>query len=139
MIYPLKKWKTAKRGYRFGEKTFYSPRHLGVDHIVPEGTPVFAPIDCEIVVAFRGPQGGNQVHVFFTDSQYGPLLMRCMHLKDLSRPLGKYKEGDIIGITGNTGKFTKGAHLHTDISKGELKLKDFSNFIDPEKYFEEKI
>lgn len=135
MIYPLKQWETAKRGYRFGEKTFYHSLHLGVDHIVPEGTPVYAPIDCKIITSFNGPQGGNQIHAVFKDPQYGILVMRCMHLKELSCPIGAYKEGDIIGYTGNTGQFTKEPHLHTDISRGKLKLKDFNNFIDPEKYF----
>lgn len=38
MKYPLKNWRKIKRGYRFGEKTFYSDFHLGTDYIVLPGT-----------------------------------------------------------------------------------------------------
>jgi len=134
MLFPLKNWIKAKRGYKFGEKTFYSLRHLGVDHIVPAGTEVFAPIDCEIIYAGRGLQGGNTIWVSFCDKKYGSLVIRFMHLK---RPgcKGKYKEGAVIGYTGNTGLFTTCPHLHTDISREKVMIKNFNNFIDPEKFF----
>lgn len=45
------------RGYRFGEKTFYSDFHLGTDYIVPPGTPIFAPAACEISLAGNFPEG----------------------------------------------------------------------------------
>ena len=138
MIYPLKNWETAKRGYKFGQKTFYSLHHLGVDHIVPEGTPIYAPIDCEIIFSGAGIQGGNTIWAKFSDEQFGILIMRFMHLKKMMTR-GKYKEGDIIGYTGNTGKFTNGAHLHTDISLQKVQINSFKNFIDPEKYFLERV
>jgi len=134
MTFPLKDWVKAKRGYRFGEKTFYSSRHLGVDHIVPAGTEIFAPTDCEIIYSGRGLQGGNTIWVSFRDKKYGLLVIRFMHLK---RPgcKGKYKEGAVIGYSGNTGLFTTCPHLHTDISRKKIIIKDFNNFIDPEKFF----
>jgi murein DD-endopeptidase MepM/ murein hydrolase activator NlpD len=109
-----------------------------MDLIVPIGTPVCAPVDCEIILAMRGKQGGNTVHVSFKDFEYGILIMRCMHLKKMF-PKGKYKEGAVIGLTGNTGEYTKGPHLHVDLSKGKVNLKDFKNFIDPEEYFGERV
>lgn len=138
MIYPLKEWETIRRGYRFGEKTFYSARHLGVDHLVPIGTAVFAPCDCKIISAKAGREGGNTVHVSLADPQYGILVMRCMHLHKMSPP-GKYRQGEVIGYTGNTGQYSRGPHLHTDISRQAVRIKDFNNFIDPEKYFSERI
>lgn len=135
MIFPLKQWETARRGYRFGQKVNYTDHHLGVDHIVPEGTPIYAPVDCEIINAKQGKQGGNQTYVRFKDVEYGMLIMRCMHLKDLSFPVGSYKEGEVIGYTGNTGKLSTCPHLHTDISKEKVQINNFNNFIDPEKYF----
>jgi murein DD-endopeptidase MepM/ murein hydrolase activator NlpD len=134
MTFPLKNWPTVKRGYCFGDKTFYSKHHLGVDLIVPEGTEVYAPADCEITVAENFPQGGNTLWVVFDDEDCGRLIMRCMHLQEL-KPLGKYAEGEVIGYTGNTGEYTDGPHLHLDISRHKVKLKNFSNFIDPEIYF----
>ncbi|MFA6171925.1 MAG: M23 family metallopeptidase [Patescibacteria group bacterium] len=137
MIFPLKNWEKAKRGYRFGEKTFYSPRHLGVDHVVPAGTEIFAPADCEVIFSGCGAQGGNTAWASFRDKEYGTLVIRFMHLKRLSRK-GKYKAGEIIGYTGNTGKATTCPHLHTDISRGKVNIRKFSNFIDPEKYFSKR-
>lgn len=138
MIYPLKNWQKIKRGYLFGEKTFYSPHHLGIDYIVPEGTPIYAPINCEIIVSGNFPEGGNTLHACISDTEYGKLIMRCMHLNQPSQK-GVYKEGDVLGYTGNTGKLSKGPHLHLDISKNAVKLKEFINFIDPEKFFSERI
>lgn len=138
MIYPLQNWKTAKRGYKFGEKTFYSLHHLGVDVIVPEGTPVLASCDSEIIFSASRPQGGNTIWVRFIDPELKTLIMRCMHLVAL-KPKGKYKEGQIIGYTGNTGEYSRGPHFHVDISKEKVLIKNFDNFIDPEKYFFDHI
>lgn len=137
MQYPLKNWQSAKRGYNFGDKTFYSDHHLGVDIIVPEGTDILAPADSEIIFSKEGEQGGNTIWVAFQDKLYGYLVMRCMHLRKLT-PKGKYQEGEVIGHTGNTGKFTQGPHLHLDISRGKVSIKDFNNFIDPEEFFIER-
>jgi murein DD-endopeptidase MepM/ murein hydrolase activator NlpD len=134
MRYPLKNWRKIKRGYAFGEKTFYSARHLGTDYIVPAGTPVYAPVNCEIFIVGDFLEGGKTVHIRFRSQKYGKLVMRFMHLSKMS-PLGKYKAGEILGRTGNSGKLTKGPHLHIDISRGAVDLKNFANFIDPEKFF----
>lgn len=134
MLYPLKSWATIKRGYRFGEPTFYNAHHLGTDYIVPIGTPVYAPCDCEIIFSGVGVQGGNTIWVSWMDAAAGKLIMRCMHLKALM-PKGKYQAGAVIGQTGNTGKYTKGPHLHLDLSRQKVNLKDFKNFIDPDQYF----
>jgi murein DD-endopeptidase MepM/ murein hydrolase activator NlpD len=138
MIYPLKSWATAERGYKFGEKTFYSEHHLGLDIIVPEGTEVFAPCDCKIIYSGTLKQGGKTLHTEFMDKNYGKLILRCMHLSEL-RPKGKYKEGELIGRTGSSGALCRGPHLHIDLSRGKLKLKNYANFIDPEKYFKENV
>ena len=134
MRYPLKNWKKIKRGYKFSEKTFYSPHHLGTDYLVPEGTPVYAPHNCEIVKAGVFPEGGKTVHASFAARGYGRVVMRFMHLSKYAAK-GKYKTGEIIGYTGNTGKLTEGPHLHLDISREKVEIKNFSNFIDPEKFF----
>jgi murein DD-endopeptidase MepM/ murein hydrolase activator NlpD len=57
-----------------------------------------------------------------------------MHLRE-KPSLGKFKQGQVIAFTGNTGALTTGAHLHIDVSKNKLELNNFSNFIDPESYF----
>jgi len=134
MKYPLANWAKIKRGYGFGEKTFYSDFHLGTDYLVPAGTPVFAPYLCQIVIADNFPEGGNTVHAKFRTRKYGPLVMRLMHLSKMS-PLGKYKAGDILGYTGNTGTLTRGPHLHIDLSRKSVQIKNRKNFINPEEFF----
>jgi murein DD-endopeptidase MepM/ murein hydrolase activator NlpD len=135
---PLANWTKLKRGYRFGEKTFYSDFHLGTDLIVPEGTSVFAPCACEIIKTGNFPQGGNTVHLKFRSRKYGRLVARFMHLSEISPP-GKYKAGDILGRTGNTGQLTKGPHMHIDLSRGKVDLSDRKNFVDPEEFFGRQI
>lgn len=135
MRYPLKNWRKIKRGYKFGEKTFYSSFHLGTDYIVPQGSPVFAPAPCEIVKSGNFPEGGKTIQVKVPDRKHGPLVARFMHLSQMA-PLGKYKAGEILGHTGNTGKLTRGAHLHLDISRENVNTKNPSNFIDPEEIFQ---
>jgi murein DD-endopeptidase MepM/ murein hydrolase activator NlpD len=125
---PLDNWNAVVRSYRFGEPTFYSPRHLGVDYVVPTGTPVYAPSDGRITVAQYFSEGGNTVWYAFDG-----VVMRCLHLSTM-RPPGFYREGEIIGYTGNTGRST-GPHLHLDISRNAVDLYNFNNFIDPDLYF----
>lgn len=128
-MFPLKNRKIG--GYRWGEKTFYSEHHLGTDYSAEEGTPLYAPCDGEIIREFTGEQGGLTIW-FRPDNEN--VLIRFMHLSKFIEPIGKVKECAIIARTGNTGKLTKAPHLHLDISKENLDISDFSNFIDPEKY-----
>ncbi|OGI26651.1 MAG: hypothetical protein A2359_00850 [Candidatus Moranbacteria bacterium RIFOXYB1_FULL_43_19] len=134
MRYPLKNWKKIKRGYKFGEKTFYSSFHLGTDYLVPVRTPVYAPYSCEITRAGDFLEGGKTIHAVFSVRGYGRVVARFMHLSEYAA-IGKYGEGVIIGYTGNTGKLTRGPHLHIDLSRGKVMLKNFLNFIDPEIFF----
>jgi hypothetical protein len=118
-------------GYEYAEKTFYSAHHLGTDYTAKTGTPLYAPFDGVVEKIMTGTEGGKTIW-FKPDN--ANVLMRFMHLDEFRCKVGKVKEGDTIALTGNTGKMTKAPHLHLDISKGYLKLGDFSNFLDPEKY-----
>jgi len=126
---PLDNWQGVARSYRFGDPTSYSPRHLGVDYIVPTGTPVYAPADGQIIVSSYFNEGGNTIWYAF-----GSMVMRCLHLNVL-RPKGFYHEGQIIGYTGNTGQTSTGPHLHLDLSRNAVDLNNFNNFVDPDLYF----
>lgn len=127
---PLKNWYNLRRGYKFGDKTTYNDFHIGLDVIVPEGTPKFAPYSGEVTHAVR-EQGGNTVYLFAVGK-----VFRFLHLSKFGK-IGKVRKGDIIGYTGDTGLST-GPHLHHDISRNSLKLDDISNFIDPEVYYAPK-
>ena len=128
---PIKEWDTARKGYRFSQQTFYGSKHLGVDHIVPSGTPLYAPFNGTIVWEGYGSQGGNTLH-FRPDDQN--IVIRFMHLSEFKKGQVRASEGELIALTGNTGSATTGAHLHTDISKGSVNYNDFNNFINPETF-----
>jgi murein DD-endopeptidase MepM/ murein hydrolase activator NlpD len=118
-------------GFKFGQKTWYTAHHLGVDYVAKSGTKLYAPFDGQIQKEFTGTQGG--LTIWFKPNN-ADMVMRFMHLSKFVAKAGKVKEGDVIGLTGNTGSATTGAHLHLDISKKNVQISNFSNFLDPEKY-----
>lgn len=85
--------------------------HPGLDFAAPEGTPVFATADGEVVVAERKNNDGNVIeinHGFNYMSGY-------MHLADMTVNKGDFvKRGDRIGTVGRTGKATA-PHLHYEV------------------------
>jgi murein DD-endopeptidase MepM/ murein hydrolase activator NlpD len=130
--YPLSGWQQLKRGYDMGDKTYYSPHHLGLDVMAPKGTPIYAWDNLKVTNTLYGKDGGNTIWI-----NYDGKLFRILHM-DQAGKTGEFKKGEIIGYVGNTG--TKGGqpHMHIDISKnGKLELNNYNNFIDPEKYFKE--
>ncbi|MFI8416891.1 murein DD-endopeptidase MepM [Serratia sp. NPDC078593] len=88
--------------------------HKGVDFAMPQGTPVLAVGDGEVVIAKRSGAAGNYVAIRH-GRQY---TTRYMHLKKLLvKPGQKVKRGDRIALSGNTGRST-GPHLHYEFWVG---------------------
>jgi len=85
--------------------------HRGVDFAMPQGTPVVAVGDGEVVVAKRSGAAGYYVAV-----RHGrTYTTRYMHLKKMLVKSGqKVKRGDRIALSGNTGRST-GPHLHFEM------------------------
>ncbi|HEY3983739.1 murein DD-endopeptidase MepM [Cedecea sp.] len=85
--------------------------HKGVDFAMPQGTPVLAVGDGEVVMAKRSGAAG-----FFVAIRHGrTYTTRYMHLKKLLvKPGQKVKRGDRIALSGNTGRST-GPHLHYEV------------------------
>lgn len=131
-MYPLKDYFNLERTYTYGVPTFYNDFHIGVDIIVPVGTPIYAPTKGQVKSSF-GTQGGNTL--YFTDSK--DVLWRFLHCLRINAT-GIYQEGDIIGWTGNTGLSTK-PHTHLDIWKeGKVDLANAkTKTVDPDKYVAE--
>jgi len=131
MILPIKK--DYKFGYKFGQKTFYSSHHFGVDFIVPCGTAVYAPVAGNAHY-FNGKQAGNAIYITAASDGW---KHRLMHM-DLRLPYdGKYvSEGEYLGTVGSTGLST-GCHSHYDIYNGKgLNIK---NFKDPLKEYQNNM
>ncbi|MBK4713796.1 MULTISPECIES: murein DD-endopeptidase MepM [Tenebrionibacter/Tenebrionicola group] len=85
--------------------------HRGVDFAMPQGTPVMAVGDGEVVVAKRSGAAGYYVAIRHGRSY----TTRYMHLKKLLvKPGQKVKRGERIALSGNTGRST-GPHLHYEV------------------------
>jgi len=85
--------------------------HRGVDFAMPQGTPVLAVGDGEVVVAKRSGAAG-----YYVALRHGrTYTTRYMHLRKLLvKPGQKIKRGDRIALSGNTGRST-GPHLHYEV------------------------
>ena len=119
-------------GYTFGQRTWYTSHHLGVDYKAKSGTSLLAPFDGVITEVLTGFQGGKTIWFKPDNLNY---VIRFMHLSEWKVTKGqRVTEGQEIAKTGNTGWITRGAHLHLDISVDKVDLdKAFpSNFVDPE-------
>lgn len=124
-MYPIKDYKKVKRTYTHGVKTFYSDFHLGEDLIVPVNTKIIAPFDGEVKKVV-GKDSGNAC--YFATKDY---VIRFLHCNEVYT--GKKKKGELIALSGNTGKSTA-PHIHLDISKQPFNLLKITNFIDPAKF-----
>ena len=103
--------------------------HNGVDVATPSGTPVYAvgvAGDAVTVDCWWDVDGGGWVADQTTES-YPQLVFQSLHLlEDQCRP-GKFKSGDVIALTGNSGL---GSGEHYD-----FRVKLDGRYIDPPKQF----
>ena len=128
MRIPIDNYEKTPKGYRQGDKTFYSDFHLGIDLMIPIGTTIYAPTNGTTKYSY-GNEGGNTIS--FLDDK--GRLHRFLHLNTWSDKK-EFKEGERIAYSGNSGSVSKGSgHLHWDISNnGKLELNNKANFLDPE-------
>lgn len=101
--------------------------HRGVDFAHPQGTPIKAIDGGTVITADYHYSWGNHVVIKHDNGQVS-LYAHCSALK--VKVGDKVKQGDIIGLVGNTGN-SFGAHLHLEIAKStDLSV---SNLLDPAK------
>ena len=99
-------------GYRDDPFTGESDFHRGIDLAVKEGTEISAVADGTVTASKYDTVGGNYViisHGGGRESYYGHLKTRLVSRGD------EIKQGELIGLSGATGKVT-GAHLHFQLS-----------------------
>ncbi|MFS4438592.1 M23 family metallopeptidase [Paracoccaceae bacterium GXU_MW_L88] len=94
-------------------------RHIGLDFATPVGTPVYAPLDCEVIASGYSESLGNFCHVQY-EYNGETFVERWLHLNYIPK-LGTYRQSALIAHTGNTG-YTTGAHFHMDIWYNEVRL-----------------
>lgn len=97
--------------------------HTGMDAGTPPNTPVYAPAAGRIEYAqwFTTDYGSDNPYLI-TNGGGISVVLNCgnsaptfvfSHLNSTSKNTGDWvNQGDIIGLTGNTGKWTTGPHLH---------------------------
>jgi len=85
--------------------------HEGLDFTAPQGTPIYATGDGQVVTAGMGTGTGNHViinHGYGYETEY----MHMVRIK--ARPGQKVKRGEVIGWVGSTGAST-GPHCHYEV------------------------
>lgn len=97
-------------GWRFHPTLKRWRPHRGTDFAIPSGTPLRATHAGVVQVAFSGG-GGNEVRII---AERG-MVTRYLHITRSAVPPGtEVAAGDIVAISGNTGRYTTGAHLHLE-------------------------
>ena len=97
--------------------------HTGMDFACPIGTPIYAPADG--VIAFEGwadlsnnpwllTDGGGIVIVVDAGDTAPTFVMGHLN-QSLVNGGQRVRKGDLIGYTGNTGKWTTGPHCHFEV------------------------
>ncbi|EPQ8525214.1 peptidoglycan DD-metalloendopeptidase family protein [Vibrio vulnificus] len=89
---------------------FLTP-HLGTDYAVPIGTPTQSIADGIVVKSSYNRFAGNYINIRHSNGS----LSRYLHLSRSNVAAGDHvTKGQIIGLTGNTGR-TTGPHLHLEL------------------------
>jgi murein DD-endopeptidase MepM/ murein hydrolase activator NlpD len=89
----------------FGRRS--SGMHYGTDFGVPVGTPVVSPQDGTVTRSSSDNMNGTYVEI-----QSGDTIHLLLHLSKSNVSAGdKVKQGQVVGLSGNTGHST-GPHLH---------------------------
>lgn len=112
-VSPIPQFEVSKGGDFGGARN-----HNGIDLRAAVGTPVKAPLDGEVVASWSGGDGGQQIRVRLSDGS----IHGFAHLSARNFRKGdKVSRGEVIGLTGNSGKST-GPHLHYTIEVGGKKI-----------------
>lgn len=90
---------------------FNGGRHFGIDYGTPVGTPLQATLSGTVSRAYD--TGGGLVAKLVS----GPITQFFMHLSSLMKT-GKVKKGETFALTGNSGQWTTGPHLHWQAKRG---------------------
>lgn len=86
--------------------------HMGVDFGVASGTPVYASAGGLIIFADYTVESGYQIMIQHDDN-YLTIYKHCSSLIKKTRE--RITQGELIALSGNSGKNTTGPHLHFEI------------------------
>ena len=118
---------TCKYGYRTHPVTKKYKLHTGIDLRASTGTKVYAANDGTVTTSGYSSAWGNYIII----NHGGGYTTLYAHLSRRNVSKGKkVKQGDVIGLSGNTG-YSTGPHLHFEINKNGSSydpLKEFKGF-----------
>lgn len=99
--------------------------HRGLDFAHPQGTPIRAIADGEVIISGWHDSWGNYVRI---EHENGYCSLYAHNVSNSVKVGDRVKQGDIIALVGTTGRST-GPHLHFEISTS----RDLSNasLLDP--------
>lgn len=118
-----------KFGNYTGGLTFNGGKHYGMDFGMPTGTNVYAVKGGIADKVWTDFGGGNSVQIKTAANEWN----WYMHLsKQIARQGQRIKAGQLIGKSGATGNFVRGAHLHFQLMRGGHPGNDTA--VNPEKW-----
>ncbi len=89
-------------------------KHFGIDYAAKEGTPVHAAAKGYVVFSGWTYDDGNTVII----SHGSGVITVYKHNASLLKSTGSMvKRGDVVALVGNTGRTSKGPHLHFEVLK----------------------
>ena len=86
--------------------------HMGIDYGVKTGSPVFASVG-GIITFSDYTIGSGYMLIIQHDQGFTTVYKHCSSLLKKERDI--VSQGDLIALSGNTGKNTSGPHLHFEI------------------------
>lgn len=123
--YPI----TSKFGPRKHPVYKKMKKHQGVDINCPSNSKVIAAADGKVIQVKHGTTGYGKMIIVQHENGYSTLYA---HLNSTLVKIGtQVKQGDLIGMSGNTGTSTS-AHLHYEVRYQHVPL-------DPEKFISQKL
>lgn len=109
---------TSLMGWRIHPITSKKEWHNGVDIATPVNTPLYAIAD-GINICKNQPGGAGIYNEFNFKLEKDEITIRIFHLNECFP--GKFKSGELIAKTGNTGRST-GPHAHIELQKNKQNI-----------------
>lgn len=101
---------------RFGKRG--ATRHDGIDIAAPEGTPIAAAADGEVIFAGSQRGYGNLVILRHED---GLVTIYAHNRENLVKEGARIRQGEVLGKVGRTGR-ASGPHCHFEVRRGTTPL-----------------
>lgn len=109
---------SSKFGYRIHPVHGIPKLHRGTDFAAPVGTRIYASADGDVLTAGPNRCAGNMIRIQHEKGR----RTHYFHLSAFSpnvQPGAKVRQGEVIGLVGNTGTCTTGPHLHYEVWENE--------------------